>query len=173
MQERRTATLERVPLLEKHLDDYVDIVGPEVIDRIVQLARPLRGARVLHLNATAYGGGVAELLATHVPLLRSVGIDAEWHVMQGSDEFFGVTKDVHNGLQGAPIEMTKDMRRIYLERVLDNALLLEDGWDYVVVHDPQPAAILHYIADRTGSFTKTKWIWRCHIDLTDATPDVW
>jgi len=173
MQERRTATLERVPLLEKHLDDYVDIVGPEVIDRIVQLARPLRGARVLHLNATAYGGGVAELLATHVPLLRSVGIDAEWHVMQGSDEFFGVTKDVHNGLQGAPIEMTKDMRRIYLERVLDNALLLEDGWDYVVVHDPQPAAILHYIADRKGSFTKTKWIWRCHIDLTDATPDVW
>jgi trehalose synthase len=173
MQERRTATLERVPLLEKHLDDYLDIVAAEVIDRIVELAKPLQGARVLHLNATAYGGGVAELLATHVPLLRSVGVDAEWHVMQGSDEFFGVTKDVHNGLQGAPIEMTPAMQRIYLERVLDNALLLEDGWDFIVVHDPQPAALRNYIADRKGGFAKTKWIWRCHIDLTDATPGMW
>ena len=173
MQERRTATLERVPLLEKRLDDYLDIVGAEVIDRIVELAKPLQGARVLHLNATAYGGGVAELLATHVPLLRSVGVDAEWHVMQGSDEFFGVTKDVHNGLQGAPIEMTPAMQRIYLERVLDNALLLEDGWDVIVVHDPQPAALRNYIADRKSGFGHTKWIWRCHIDLTDATPGMW
>ncbi len=171
--QRRPATLERVPLLEKHLDDYVDIVGGAVIDRIRELAKPLEGARVLHLNATAYGGGVAELLATHVPLLRSVGIDAEWHVMQGSDEFFGVTKDVHNALQGAPIGMSPPMRRIYLERVLDNALLLENGWDFVIVHDPQPAAILHYVEDRRAAFERTKWIWRCHIDLTDANPDMW
>jgi len=83
--------LERVPLLEKHIDDYSGIVGPEVIERIRELAAPLQGARVLHINATAYGGGVAELLATHVPLLRSVGIDADWQVMHGSDEFFSVT----------------------------------------------------------------------------------
>ena len=165
--------LERVPLLEKHIDDYVDIVGTDVIERIRALAAPLQGARVLHLNATAYGGGVAELLATHVPLLRSVGVDAEWHVMRGSDEFFGVTKEVHNGLQGAPLEMTPAMRRIYLERVLDNALELEEGWDYVVVHDPQPAAILHYVSDRHDAFKNTKWMWRCHIDLTDAQPDMW
>jgi trehalose synthase len=165
--------LERVPLLEKQLDDYVDVVGREIIDEITALAEPLRGARVLHLNATAYGGGVAELLATHVPLLRSIGVDAEWQVLRGSDEFFGVTKEVHNGLQGAPVEMTPAMRRIYLEHVLDNALMLDDGWDYIVVHDPQPAAILHYIADRRDAFAKTKWIWRCHIDLTDACHDVW
>ena len=165
--------LEKVPLLEKHLDDYVGIVGDEVCERIRAAAAPLQGARVLHLNATAYGGGVAELLATHVPLLRSVGLDAEWHVLRGSDEFFGVTKDVHNGLQGAPIEMTPAMRKVYLERVLDNALELEHGWDYIVVHDPQPAAILHYVADRRAAFTGTKWIWRCHIDLTDARPEVW
>ncbi len=165
--------LERVPLLEKHIDDYVDIVGADVIQRIRTLAAPLQGARVLHLNATAYGGGVAELLATHVPLLRSVGVDAEWHVMRGSDEFFGVTKEVHNGLQGAPLEMTPAMRRIYLERVLDNALELERGWDYVVVHDPQPAAILHYVNDSHDAFKDTKWMWRCHIDLTDAQPDMW
>jgi len=165
--------LERVPLLERHLDDYRPIVGDEVVERIRTLAEPLRGARVLHLNATAYGGGVAELLATHVPLLRSVGIDAEWQVMQGSDEFFAVTKEVHNALQGAPVELTPQMRRTYLERVLDNALLLQDGWDVVVVHDPQPAAILHYVADQIEAFRDTTWIWRCHIDLTDANHDVW
>ena len=99
--------LERVPLLEKHLDDYAEVVGAEV-DRPHPRAGRSRspGARVLHVNATAYGGGVAELLATHVPLLRSVGIDADWQVMHGSDEFFAVTKAVHNGLQGADIEWT-------------------------------------------------------------------
>ena len=99
---------------------------------------------MLHLNATAYGGGVAELLATHVALLRDVGIDAEWHVIHGSDEFFAVTKTVHNALQGADVEWTPQMEHIYLERVLDNALQLEGDWDFVVIHDPQPAAIRDY-----------------------------
>ena len=85
--------LERVPLLEKDLDDYAGRRRHDVVDRIRELAEPLQGARVLHVNATAYGGGVAELLATHVPLLRSVGIEAEWQVIHGSDEFFAVTKD--------------------------------------------------------------------------------
>jgi trehalose synthase len=165
--------LERVPLLEKEIDHYRDIVGADVLDRIEALAEPLRGARVLHLNATAYGGGVAELLATHVPLLRSVGIEAEWQVLQGSDEFFAVTKEAHNGLQGAHVEWTQAMRRTYLERVLDNSLLLDDGWDYIVVHDPQPAAILEYVSSRRNEFQHSKWIWRCHIDLTDANPEVW
>ena len=165
--------LERVPLLEKELDDYRDIVGPDVVDRIATLAKPLQGARVLHLNATAYGGGVAELLATHVPLLRSLGIEAEWQVLHGSDEFFAVTKEVHNGLQGAHIEWTHEMRRTYLERVLDNSLLLDDGWDYIVVHDPQPAAILEYVSSNRSEFQNAQWIWRCHIDLTDANPEVW
>ena len=98
--------LERVPLLEKHLNDYAGTVDVDVIDRIRELAEPLRGARILHLNATAYGGGVAELLATHVPLLRSLGIEADWQVMHGSDEFFAVTKAVHNALQGAKIDWT-------------------------------------------------------------------
>ena len=83
--------LERVPLLEKSLDDYFDVVEPGTIERIRKLAEPLQGARVLHVNATAYGGGVAELLATHVALMRDVGIEAEWQVIHGSDEFFAVT----------------------------------------------------------------------------------
>ena len=129
------------------------------------------GKRVLHINATAYGGGVAELLATHVPLLRSLGIDAEWQVMHGSDEFFAVTKQVHNGLQGADIEWNAAMQRTYLEKVLDNSLLLDENFDYVVVHDPQPAALLNFLRDDPNlSANGTKWIWRCHIDLTAANP---
>ncbi len=164
--------LERVPLLDKSLDDYAAVVEAGTLERIRELAEPLRGARVLHLNATAYGGGVAELLATHVALLQDIGIDAEWQVIHGSDEFFAVTKTVHNGLQGADVEWTQHMERVYLERVLDNALLLEGDWDFVVIHDPQPAALRDYVRARGLSPEDTKWIWRCHIDLTDANARV-
>jgi trehalose synthase len=163
--------LERVPLLAKELDDYADVVEPGTIERLRALAEPLQGARVLHVNATAYGGGVAELLATHVALLRSVGVEADWQVMSGSDEFFAVTKTVHNALQGADVEWTSNMQRIYLERVLDNALNFDGEWDFVVMHDPQPAALRELLRDRKS--TNAKWVWRCHIDLTDANAIVW
>ena len=146
--------LERVPLLEKELADYEEVAGAEAIERIRALAEPFRGARILHINATAYGGGVAELLSTHVPLLRSLGIEAEWQVIHGSDEFFAVTKAVHNALQGADVPWTTQMQKVYLEKVLENALLLEGEWDYVVVHDPQPAALLTFIADSTREPTR-------------------
>jgi trehalose synthase len=165
--------LERVPLLEKDLADYVEVAGEETIERIQKLAEPYKGARVLHINATAYGGGVAELLATHVPLQRSLGIESEWQVMSGSDEFFAITKQVHNALQGAEIEWTPAMQRTYLERVLDNALALDGSWDYVVVHDPQPAAILSFLRETAMVRSSMSWCWRCHIDLTDANENVW
>jgi trehalose synthase len=163
--------LERVPLLAKELDDYSEVVEPGTIERLRALAEPLRGARVLHVNATAYGGGVAELLATHVALLRSVGVEADWQVMSGSDEFFAVTKTVHNALQGADVEWTPAMQRIYLERVLDNALNFNGEWDFVVMHDPQPAAMRELLREPKGG--SAKWVWRCHIDLTDANAIVW
>ncbi len=169
------AVLERVPLLHKDLEQYESVAGAQALERIRKLAEPLRGARILHLNATAYGGGVAELLSTHVPLLVSAGLDAEWHVMEGSDEFFATTKGMHNALQGADIRWTHEMQRIYLERVLANAYELTNGWDFVVIHDPQPAAIPSFLEGspmwRSGS--PARWIWRCHIDLTDASPHVW
>lgn len=165
--------LERVPLLEKKLDDFREVAGDDAVDRIRAAAAPLKGARILHVNATAYGGGVAELLATHVPLLRDLGIEADWEVIHGSDEFFAVTKGVHNALQGAPIEWTAAMQRIYLEKVLDNALLLEGEYDYVVIHDPQPAALLALSSSSSVNSPNTKWVWRCHIDLTEANPEVW
>jgi trehalose synthase len=165
--------LERVPLLEKDLDAYGEIVGNEVVARIRELAEPLRGARVLHINATAYGGGVAEILATHVPLLRSAGLEADWQVIRGSDEFFKITKSVHNALQGGDVEWTRSMEADYLEWVLDNALQIEGEFDFVVVHDPQPAALRSFVRDRALRHEGTRWIWRCHIDLTDADPNVW
>ena len=165
--------LDRVPLLEKDLDAYAPIAGEEVVARIREAAKPLQGARVLHVNATAYGGGVAELLATHVPLLRSAGLDADWQVIRGSDDFFKVTKQVHNALQGGDIEWTRPMQASYLEWVLDNALRLEGEFDFVVIHDPQPAALVNFVRDSRLTGKDTKWIWRCHIDLTEADPEVW
>jgi trehalose synthase len=94
--------------------------------------------------------------------------------MHGSDQFFGVTKSVHNALQGADLDWTKSMQKVYLEKVLENSLLFDGHYDFVVVHDPQPAAILSFLRDRFGSMlSDTHWVWRCHIDLTDANPKVW
>jgi trehalose synthase len=165
--------LERVPLLDKDLATYAPIIGDEAVDRIRALAEPLRGARVLHVNATAYGGGVAELLATHVPLLRDLGVDAEWQVIRGSDEFFAVTKMMHNALQGADVDWSDRDQRVYLEQSLANALQLEGRWDFIVAHDPQPAALRSYVPDPGLRSADTTWIWRCHIDLTVADPVVW
>jgi trehalose synthase len=165
--------LERVPILEKDLDAYTAIVGDEVIDRIRAAAEPLRGLRVLHVNATAFGGGVAELLATHVPLLQSVGIDAEWQVIHGSDEFFALTKQIHNALQGADVPWTPAMEATYLERTLQNALLIDGNWDVVVLHDPQTTALLHFLEHSPLNRPETRWVWRCHIDLTVANARVW
>jgi trehalose synthase len=171
--ERSPPVLERVPLLEKRLDDYMDVVEPGTIEQIRELAKPLQGARVLHINATAYGGGVAELLSTHVALSRDAGLEADWQVLHGSDEFFSVTKTIHNALQGADVEWNTHMERAYLERVLDNALQLDSEYDFIVIHDPQPIALREFVRGRAVDRPETKWIWRCHIDLTDANPTVW
>jgi trehalose synthase len=155
--------LEPVSLLEKNLDLYSVPAGEESIERIRALAEPFQGARVLHVNATAYGGGVAEHLATHVPLLRSAGLDAHWRIISGNDTFFAATKVIHNALQGMDVEWTKEIPEVCLDQARQNVVQLERGWDFVVIHDPQPAALL---ASIDSPLKGTKWIWRCHIDLT-------
>ncbi len=163
--------LPTVPVAPKHVDDYVQAAGEEAVERLREAARPLAGARVLQVNSTAFGGGVAELLHTQIPLLNDLGIETTWAVMQGSDDYFAVTKYVHNALQGAKVPWTKHMRETYWERVYDNARRLTDPFDFVFVHDPQPAALLRVLEDegrRTG-----KWLWRCHIDLSSPFRPVW
>ena len=153
-----------VPVPPRRLDDYREAAGPDAVDRLRRAAAPLTGAKVLHINSTAFGGGVAELLFAQVPLMNDLGIETGWQVIEGAEDFFTVTKFAHNGLQGAEVPWTPEMETIYLDRCRSNAEGVAGGFDYVIVHDPQPAGILGALEEqgrRTG-----KWIWRCHIDLS-------
>ena len=160
--------LELVPVAPLSLDAFTAYAGEEAVASLRQLAGPLRGARILHLNATAYGGGVAELLPTLVGLMRDVGLEAEWRIIPGDDQFFNVTKALHNGLQGAPVALDGVMRDTYHRSQRRIAAAFEGTYDFVVIHDPQPAGLRRLLPDAGG-----RWIWRCHIDLTTADPDVW
>jgi hypothetical protein len=156
--------LQRVELTEKSLADFEPVVGGEVLGEIRKLAEPLKGARVVHINATAFGGGVAEIFQTLIPLMRDVGLDAEWQVIRGEDEFFNVTKACHNGLQGMDIPFTEEMQNTWRRYNEMNAQEFKGQYDFVVVHDPQPAGLLHY----HGGEGADHWIWRCHIDTSHA-----
>lgn len=160
--------LQKVEFRQKSLDDYRPIVGHEKIDEIRGLADKLKGARVLHVNATAFGGGVSEILYSLVPLMRDVGLDAEWRVIKGETEFFKVTKTFHNALQGMNLALTEEMKEIYNRYNQLNAEAFRGEYDFVVIHDPQPAALKHYLARPFG-----KWIWRCHIDTSTPHRAVW
>jgi trehalose synthase len=161
--------LQTVDIQGKSLEDYRPIVGDESIAEIKQLAEPLRGARVVHINATAFGGGVAEIMHALVPLMCDVGLDAEWQVIEGEDEFFNVTKACHNGLQGMDIPFTDEMKAIWQRYNEMNAARFEGSYDFVVAHDPQPAGLRHYHGAEGGKH----WIWRCHIDTSTPNPAYW
>ncbi len=160
--------LEEVHVPPLSLGAYESVAGEEAIAEVRRLAEPLRDARILHVNATKFGGGVAEILPTLTGLMRDAGLHAEWRIMPGSDEFFNVTKLLHNGLQGMDVPLDQARRRTYEEASRRFADLFEGEYDYVVIHDPQPAALRSLRPGAPG-----KWIWRCHIDLTAANPDVW
>lgn len=163
--------LPTVPVPPKQLDDYASAASVDAIERLREVARPLQDARVLHVNSTAFGGGVAELLSTQVPLLADLGMEVAWAVLLGSEEFFAVTKSIHNGLQGGEAPWTPEMVDVYVERVRANAEVLVDGFDFVFVHDPQPAMLLDCLEDEGRR--EGRWIWRCHIDLSTPHPPVW
>jgi trehalose synthase len=151
----------------KSLADYRSIVPRELMTEIDELSRELRGRRVLHVNATAFGGGVAEILYALVPLTADAGLEAQWKIVTAPPEFFNVTKGFHNGLQGHAVEFDDEARELYESVCKANAAELTHFYDFVVVHDPQPLAIRDFVTlsqDRT-----TRWIWRCHIDT--STPD--
>ncbi len=149
------------------LDAYAPFVGPGTIEEIRLLGERLRGRRVQNINSTAVGGGVAEILSRLIPLLREVGVDACWDVIHGGDEFFAVTKTIHNALHGQPVAFTERDVAVYMETTAQNLATLALSGDVVFVHDPQPAALIQRRAP--GS----RWIWRCHIDLSAPSPAVW
>jgi trehalose synthase len=157
-------TVDTVPI---DIEAYRRAVGDEVIASLHSLVGSLRGARVVHINATSYGGGVAELLRTIVPLYRELDIHADWLVVPGTQEFFEVTKGMHNALQGSNDALTEDDFDLYLRHSHRMAAMLKLDYDYVIVHDPQPAALraLH-------GRGKARWVWRCHIDTSNPNKDV-
>jgi trehalose synthase len=156
-----------VELAEKSLQQYAPIVGDKILREIRLLASYLQGARVQHINSTARGGGVAELLAMLVPLMRDVGLDATWDVIQGNEPFFEVTKLIHNNLHGQHHPLTPAMRKIYWDTTLQNTGLVRRDADFVCIHDPQPLGLVRERGD------KARWVWRCHIDLADADSASW
>ncbi|WP_417566899.1 glycosyltransferase [Marinobacter sp.] len=153
------------------LEDYSGVVGPDVIAHLRQLARPLAGAKVVHVNSTRVGGGVAEILTKLIPLTRELGIDAHWEVISGEEQFFECTKGFHNTLQGNRTPISDSLLNVFEKTNERNAETLrptlEDA-DFVFIHDPQPAPLLTYCPDRKG-----KWIWRCHIDASHPYRPVW
>jgi trehalose synthase len=160
------------PFSTATLDDYGPLVGEEVVAELRDAARDLRGTRVLHVNATAVGGGVAEILLSLVPLMRAAGITADWYVLEAEDRFFEVTKDYHNALQGKPTAWLPSGFDLYWAAVERNARKLErelSEYDVVVVHDPQPLVL----ASVLSGASRPRLIWRCHIDLTSPSMDTW
>jgi trehalose synthase len=164
--------LNLVPTPAKSLGDYSAVVGAGVVADLRKRAEPFKGARILQVSSTAFGGGVAELLFTQIPLYKDLGLDVEWRLIEGHDAFFTVTKAMHNALQGAEVAWTKEMQSLFLDVNEDNAEALAGDYDFVIVHDPQPAGMLQVLQDKLGA-PKGKWIWRCHIDLTTRFEPVW
>ena len=161
--------LEKLSLSTKDIKKYRLVLESEVIDEVEKLARDLKGIRICHINSTPFGGGVAELLFSHIPLMRGVGIDADWQVIRGDQRFFTITKSMHNALQGAKYPLLGEKtKKVYLTNNKMNAKELDPNYDVFIVNDPQPAALRHF-----SNNIQAKWIWRCHIDSSEPDNDTW
>src|SRR6188508_372961 len=159
--------LQLVNVGHKSLADYATIATRGLMDEIKRLAEPLQGKRVVHLSATAFGGGVAEINYTLIPLMQDAGLDTEWRIIRGAEEFYNVTKTIHNALQGNPQGLDSEQREIFTRYQQLNAEEFEDNYDFIVVHDPQPVGMIDYFEN-----SDAHWIWRGHIDFSTPNQDV-
>jgi len=151
----------------KSLRDYREITGDKVISKIYQQTRSLLGKRIVHINSTLYGGGVAEILNSLVPLMNDVGLETSWHIIRGNPDFFIITKKFHNALQGDRINLTSMKKKIYLQINEAFSAYNHINHDCVIIHDPQPLPLINY-------YRKVQpWIWRCHIDLSHPNQELW
>ncbi|MGD0570702.1 MAG: glycosyltransferase [Candidatus Sulfotelmatobacter sp.] len=164
----RTWETPPAPVPPPRLDDYKNIVGAADIDELKFLAQEVKGKTVKMVNSTAVGGGVAEMLHQLIPLLNEVEVKTRWEVITGGNVFFEVTKAFHNALQGSDYKLTQQARDVFLMHNEQNRKRIQFSEDVVVIHDPQPAAL---IDAREGS--SQRWVWRCHIDLSNPNPEVW
>jgi trehalose synthase len=158
--------------MQKHyeivtIEDYEKFVGAKEVDRIMEKAEKLSDIHVVNINSTYYGGGVAEILSPLTLLLNSAGIKTGWRVIQGSPDFFSVTKKIHNALQGGDFNFTKRKMQIYEDVIYENSVRNHLEHDFVIVHDPQPLAMINYYRK------KAPWVWRCHLDLSKPHRRLW
>lgn len=153
----------------KLLDRYEEVVGHQEVQRLRQLAERLKGMRVVHVNSTKAGGGVAEILGWMVPLMNELGLEARWEVINGPPDFYRVTKSFHNGLQGFPVSLKPSDFQLHLDVNRENARRLNLEADVVFVHDPQPI----YLPQFTPKNRVERWFWRCHIDASRPHRAVW
>jgi len=153
------------------LDSYAEVAGAHVISHLQQLSESLQGMRVVHVNSTKEGGGVAEILHKLVPLMNELGIDTRWEVIEGESNFYQCTKSFHNSLQGNAVHIHPKLLHAFEKTNRRNAerlgSLLTEA-DIVFIHDPQPAPLLSMCPQRRG-----KWVWRCHIDVSRPYRPVW
>lgn len=148
------------------IDEYIPIVGRPIIDDLGRLGQKLAGKVIQNINSTSVGGGVAEILSRMVPLLKELGVDARWDLIKGGSQFFEVTKKFHNMLHGRREEIEKHDYEIFMETSRENINMLDTYGDVVFVHDPQPIVLVEKKKDN-------KWIWRCHIDVSNPGREVW
>jgi trehalose synthase len=165
---QRVRTMHAPSLPDQSIEAYAGVTGHDRLQRLRSLAEALEDVRILHVNSTAAGGGVAELLRSIVPVCNDLAVDTDWLVMDADDDFFEVTKAMHNALQGSGPPLTEEMKATYRAVTERNAAELEDVYDLVVVHDPQPLGMLDHI---TETMPTAPIVWRCHIDLTDPIDD--
>lgn len=151
-----------------HLDDYTPIVGPSVVEETKWISKKLAGRRILNINSTAVGGGVAEILDRMVPLLKEVGVLARWDVIHGGEQFFAVTKKIHNALHGTVVDLTLAEQEIYWQTQESNLQAMDLDADILFIHDPQPAGLI-----KKKKEIGRRWIWRCHVDVSSPHAEVW
>lgn len=162
--------LQKVSLGVKDIDKYRMLLSSDLMDELDTLADGLRGLRLCHINSTPFGGGVAELLSSLVPLMRGLGIRADWQIIRGDRRFFTITKSLHNALQGHeyPLINMEATQRAYKSNNQANARELDPDYDVFIVNDPQPAALRHFC-----DIPDAKWVWRCHVDSSEPDDATW
>jgi trehalose synthase len=157
--------------MKELLQKYAEVAGPDVVEHLRQLAKPLKGMHVVHVNSTRLGGGVAEILHKMVPLMQALDLQTSWEVIEGTSEFYQCTKSFHNGIQGDKVNLPERLLTVYEETNSKTAEKLAEKLqeaNIVIIHDPQPAALIKYFPNRKG-----KWVWRCHIDVSKPYRTVW
>jgi len=151
----------------QRIEDYVELIGAAKVERIRNKAKEFEGLRVANFNSTYYGGGVAEMLSSMTLLMNSLGLQTEWRVIQGTPDFFSITKKMHNALQGGDIDLSSIKKEIFEQVIYENSMRNFIEHDFVIVHDPQPLPLIEHYEK------SCPWLWRCHIDLSRPQPEIW